>query len=101
MFAVSAWCVVYAIEHAGNSPTHREIAEHFGVHRSAIGEVLNRMMKYGIACRNDNKLMIVGGQYVPPPWYIEQIPPPLATTDQSETAWRNQSPIHALSNGRH
>jgi len=89
-FAVSAQCVVYALQHGGNSPTLSELADHFGVTRHAVDVVLNRMMRYGIARRDDGKLFMVGGQYVPPQWYIDNVMPPLSAEDLSETARYNR-----------
>jgi len=92
-FSVASWCVVYSIDHAGNAPSITEIADHFNITRSHVEFLLNTMYKYGIAERVDNKLQIVGGQYLPPPWYIQNIKPPLAATDQTENARRNHHTI--------
>lgn len=89
-FAVAAWCVVYAIEHSGNSPSIPEIAQHFGVWNSTIERTLDRMYKHGIAERIDGKLVICGGEYAPPRWYVENVSPTLSSTDQTDNARRNK-----------
>ena len=85
-FAYAAWCVVYAIEHGGNSPTLHEIADHFGVQLSTAQRAVECMLKHGIARREDNKLVIVGSTVVPPQWYIDNVPPPVSRTSQLENA---------------
>jgi len=88
-FAVASWCVVYCLDHRGNAPSVSEIADHFNITRSYAAKLIERLYKYGIAERVDNKLQIVGGQYIPPAWYIQNIKPPLAATDQTDNARRN------------
>lgn len=88
-FAVAAWCVVYAIEHGGNSPSIAETAAHFGVWESTIERTFERMYKHGIAERIDGKLVICGAGYLPPQWYIDNAQPAVSKVDQTDNARRN------------
>lgn len=98
-FAVAAWCVAYAIEHAGNSPSIEEIAAHFGVQKSTAAKAMNRMYRYGIARREDGKLIICGGGYVPPQWYIDNVHPTLSRRDLTEES-RHTTPIMPVTTQR-
>jgi len=90
IFAVATYCVAYAIEHPpGNSPTLREIAEHFDIHTSLAARYVENMLKFGIAERIDGKLVIIGSQCLPPQWYIDNLNPPLSETNQIDRARRN------------
>jgi len=93
MFSISAWCVSYAIEHGGNSPTLREIGEHFNKAHSGVEHHIQNMFRYGIAERLNGKLCIVGAQYLPPQWYLDNINPPMSEVDLSANAWRSAAII--------
>lgn len=71
--AIAAWIVVYATAHGGNSPTVQEIADHFGIWKSAAQGHLDRLREFKIADRQDGKLVLTGSGFVPPAWYIKSL----------------------------
>jgi len=64
---VEKFIAAYSVSHGGNAPSLQEIADALGISKRTAELHVTKLMAERRADRLDNKLLLVGANYKPPP----------------------------------